>query len=362
MKRIYNFSAGPATLPIDVLQEVQADLIDYKGMGMSIMEMSHRSKTFESVLQEAKTLVRSLYGIDDSYEVLFLQGGASMQFSMVPLNFLQKNTHADVIETGVWVQKAIKEFKKVGDVSVVASASENNYRAIPELSKDLFHKDAAFAYLCSNNTIYGTQYQQFPDIGHSRLVADMSSDIMSRPLDISKFSLIFAGAQKNLGPAGVTLVLIKKSWLDLAVDPIASMLSYKTHAKADSMYNTSPVFPIYVLSLYLKWVQQMGGLDVMQANNAKKSQLLYDFIDSNPFYYCPVEKNSRSHMNVVFRINGDNQDLEAAFVKQAEESGLSGLKGHRLVGGLRASIYNAFDIKGIEALISFMSSFEKKYA
>ncbi|MEK9658207.1 MAG: 3-phosphoserine/phosphohydroxythreonine transaminase [bacterium] len=363
MKRIYNFSAGPATLPLPVLQEVQQELLDYQGSGMSIMEMSHRSQPYEEVLSKLKMSVRRLLSIPDTHDVLLLQGGASLQFSMVPYNFLVgQSGSAEVVETGVWVQKAIKEMQRLGKVRIVASSDTDEYRSIPDVSVSDFDAEAAYAYLCSNNTIYGTQWKHFPNTGDLPLVADMSSDMMSRPLDISKFSLIFAGAQKNLGPAGVTLVIIRRDWVEKAAEVPASMLSYQTHIKAGSLYNTPPTFAIYVMQKCMAWLESEGGIEVIAKRNQDKAMVLYDFIDSHPFYTCPVRETSRSLMNPVFLLGKGSTELEKLFVQEAAAVGLSGLKGHRLVGGLRASIYNAFPKEGIDALCEFMDAFAKKYA
>lgn len=360
-KRIFNFSAGPATLPLEALEEAQKELLNYKDLGMSVMEMSHRSAPFEAVLESAKASLTRLLSIPDTHEVLFVQGGASLQFSMVPMNFLAGSSEAaDVIETGVWVQKAIKEMEKIGPVRVVASSKDAEYKDIPSLSRSDFNPKAPYAYICSNNTIYGTQYHEIPDVGGLPLVADMSSDILSKPLDISKFSLIFAGAQKNLGPAGVTVLILRKSWLEKAAQTPASMLSYASYSKSNSMYNTPPTLAIYFLSLCLKQLEKRGTLSDIEKINHEKATLLYDFIDESKFYFCPVKERARSLMNPVFLMNKGGVDLEKAFVAAAKKEGLDGLKGHRLVGGLRASIYNAFPKEGIHALIDFMKRFEKE--
>ena len=360
-KRLFNFSAGPANLPEEVLLEAQEQLFNYHGAGMSIMEMSHRSKEFDAVIVSAEERFRRLYKISDDYAVLFLQGGASLQFSMVPANLKIEGKSADIVNTGSWTKKAIKEIAKETDYNVIASSDDKNFSYIPTLDPATFNKDASFFYTCSNNTIFGTQMKEFPNTGNVPLVCDMSSDILSRPLDINKFGLIFAGAQKNIGPSGVTVVIIRKDLAERASDSLPSMLQYRTQISNNSLYNTPPTFGIYIIDLVLKWVENNGGLAGMETKNREKAQLLYDAIDSNPFYYCPTAKDSRSDMNVVFRVTGDREDLEARFVKEATAAGLSGLKGHRSVGGLRASIYNAHPRAGVEALVNFMSDFAKQH-
>lgn len=358
--RIFNFSAGPATLPLEVLKQAQSELVNYQNAGMSLMEMSHRSKEFDAVIKQAKDRFIRILQIPDTHDVLFLQGGASLQFSMVPLNLMQSGQSADVINTGAWTKKAIKEIQKVGDCRIIATSQESNFNHIPQVSADQFDANAAFAYLTSNNTIFGTQFQSFPDTGDVPLVADMSSDILSRPLDISKFGIIFAGAQKNLGPAGITVVIIRKDLAERASEDLPTMLQYRTYLKSGSLYNTPPTFAIYIVNLVLKWIEDRGGLTAIEKANQEKASLLYSEIDSNPFYYTPTQEGSRSPMNVVFRITGDKEELEAKFVAEATEKELSGLKGHRSVGGLRASIYNAHPIEGCQALVEFMQEFAKR--
>ena len=357
-KRIFNFSAGPATLPEEILKTAQENLLNFNNTGMSIMEMSHRSKVFESVLDQAKSGLISLLDIPDTHEVLFLQGGASLQFSMVPINLKSNTNTALVMNTGSWTKKAIKEIKKEMTCTVISTSEDKNFSYIPTVDSSIFNQQADFAYLCSNNTIFGTQYKQFPDTGNIALVADMSSDILSRKLDVSKFGLIFAGAQKNVGPSGVTIVIIRKDLLSNVADNVPSMLQYKSFAESNSLYNTIPTFGIYMISLMTNWLQENGGLEEMEKKNNYKSQLLYDAIDSSNYYTCPVNQNDRSTMNVVFRI-GTNDELEKKFISEATQAGLDGLKGHRSVGGLRASIYNSHPVEGVEALISFMKEFQK---
>ena len=354
-KRIYNFSAGPATLPLEILEQAQNELLNFQDQGMSIMEMSHRSKTFESVLDEAKSGIKELLAVPDTHEVLFLQGGASLQFSMVAMNLKQVGVPAKLVNTGVWTKKAKKEIAKETQCDVVASSEQDNFMSLPSVNID--SSPASFVYICSNNTIAGTQYHTFPETNNIPLVADMSSDILSRPLDISKFGLIFAGAQKNVGPAGVTIVIIKKDLLERSDSQLPSMLNYNSFVDSNSLYNTIPTFGVYMISLTVKWLEKQGGLDVVEAKNKAKAQLLYDALDESDFYVSPVAKENRSLMNVVFRIK-DREDLEKLFVAEAEKKGLSGLKGHRSVGGLRASIYNAHPQEGVEALVEFMKMFE----
>lgn len=357
-KRIFNFSAGPATLPEELLKIAQENLLNFKDTGMSIMEMSHRSKVFEAVLNQAKSGLVSLLDIPDTHEVLFLQGGASLQFSMVPINLKTSINSSLVMNTGSWTKKAIKEIKKEMNCSIISTSDDKNFSYIPHVDEDIFNQQADFAYLCSNNTIFGTQYKTFPNTKEIPLVADMSSDILSRKLDISKFGLIFAGAQKNIGPSGVTIVIIRKDLLTRVSDATPSMLQYKSFADSNSLYNTIPTFGIYMISLMTNWLQENGGLDDMENKNNVKSNMLYDAIDASDYYSCPVNKNDRSTMNVVFRI-GTNDELEKKFIQEATQAGFDGLKGHRSVGGLRASIYNSHPLEGVERLIEFMSEFQK---
>lgn len=358
--RIHNFSAGPAALPTSVLETVQKELLNFQGAGMSVMEMSHRSKEYDAVICETQALVRSLLGVPDDYSVLFLQGGASMQFAQVPMNLYQKGNPVDVILTGSWTKKAVKEINKIGESRIVASSEDKNFSYIPKVSASDFNPSASYAKITSNNTIFGTQFHDFPDTGNVPLVADMSSDIMSRPLDVSKFGVIYAGAQKNLGPSGVTLVIVKNDLVERAPESLPTILQYRTQIANDSMFNTPPTFAIYMLGLVLKWVESQGGLATVAANNEFKAKKLYTMIDEHPFFYSPTAEDSRSYMNAVFRIEGDKEDLEKAFVSEAAKQGISGIKGHRSVGGLRASIYNAVSEADIDALIAFMHDFSKK--
>lgn len=358
--RVHNFSAGPATLPLSVLETAQRELLDFQNTGMSIMEMSHRSKAFEGVLNKTEADLRRLMGISDQYAVLFLQGGASLQFSMIPMNLAQDGKPVDVINTGVWSTKAIEELKKIAPYRVVASGEEASFRSIPKLETLEFNPNASYAYLTSNNTIYGTQWKAFPDTGNVPLVADMSSDILSREIDVNQFGLIFAGAQKNLGPSGVTVVIIRKDLAERAPDSLPTMLNYKTHIKNISMFNTPPTFGIYILGLVLQWIDAQGGVKALQKRNEEKAKVLYQFIEQSRFYYCPNAIEDRSSMNIVFRIHGNQEDLEKKFIEEATKSGLLELKGHRSAGGLRASLYNAQTLEGAKALVEFMKEFENR--
>ena len=357
-KRIFNFSAGPATLPWELLTRAQEECWNYNNEGMSIMEMSHRSKTFEEVHAHAKQGLIDLLNIPDNYDVLFLQGGASLQFSMVPMNLKQDEKPIDVINTGVWTKKAIKEIKKESECRIIASSEDDNFLSLPSITSDIIDPNSALTYMCSNNTIYGTQFKSFPDTGASPLVADMSSDILSRALDINQFGLIFAGAQKNIGPSGVTIVIIRKDLAERASEQLPSMLQYRSFIKTDSMYNTIPTFGVYMVGLMTDWLKDQGGINAIEERNQKKAKLLYDAIDESDYYHCPVERSARSDMNVVFKIKA-GESYEKQFVEEANKQGLSGLKGHRSIGGLRASIYNAHPEEGIRALIDFMKVFEK---
>jgi phosphoserine aminotransferase len=356
--RIYNFNAGPAALPLPVLEEIQANFLDFNGTGMSITEISHRSKAFEDVLADAIARTKRLLNLGDSYHVLFCQGGASMQFCMIPMNFLPGDESADFVNTGTWSTKAIKEAQLMGkNVRVVASSEDNNFSYIPKNIQ--FSADAAYVHITSNNTIKGTQWASFPDTNGVPIVCDMSSDIMSRPLDTSKFGLIYAGAQKNIGPAGVCMVIVRNDMLDVVPESIPTMLSYKTYVSKNSLFNTPPCFAIYTVQLIMKWLEEtVGGLENMEALNRKKSRQLYDFIDAGDFYHATAEADSRSLMNVTFRL--PNEELEKQFVQDALDQGLGGLKGHRSVGGCRASIYNAATTEAVESLVDFMKDFETK--
>jgi len=360
MSRKYNFYAGPATLPLPVLEQIQEEIVDYKGMGLSLIETSHRSKEYDQVHNEAVGLIKELLGIQENYKVIFLGGGATLQFSMVPLNFLGGGKTCAFAVTGSWAKKAYADAKKVGKVETVFDGAGSKYTTLPESDTFDISSEAAYMHVTSNETIEGLQWQHFPDTGKVPLVADMSSDIMSRPLPIEKFGIIYAGAQKNLGPAGVTVAMIRDDLLALCPDNLPAYLNYRTHAEKNSLYNTPPVFSIYALKLVLEWVKSKGGLRAMGEMAEKKANLLYDSIEeSGEFYRCPVEKNHRSKMNVVFRL--PDESLEKTFVEQATAEGMLGLKGHRSVGGCRASIYNAMPIEGVVALADFMRAFAAQY-
>lgn len=356
--RVYNFSAGPAVLPLEVLEKAQKELVSYGNSGMSVMEMSHRSKDYEAIIGEAEAKLRKIMEIPDNYSVLFLQGGASLQFAMVPLNLFRNSNKADYIESGMFASKALKEAKKFGEVNVVASSKSDNYSRIPSFSKEQFTKDADYFYICANNTIFGTKFNTYPDTGDVPLVADMSSCILSEKLDVSKFGLIFAGAQKNLGPAGVTVVIIRNDLLGFAKENIPTMLDYKVMVENESMYNTPPTYGIYMLKLVFEWIEEKGGIEAIEKINREKAALLYDFLDHSKLFKGTAVKEDRSLMNVTF-ITG-NSDLDAKFVKEATAAGFVNLKGHRSVGGMRASIYNAMPIEGIKGLVEFMAKFEKE--
>jgi phosphoserine aminotransferase len=356
--RIYNFSSGPAVLPVPVLEQIQRDLIALPGVGMSIMEVSHRSKVFEDVIQKAEADIRALASIPSNYKVLFLQGGASLQFSMVPLNLLAPGSTADYIITGSWTDKAAKEAKKVGTVNVAASTEADNFSRIPKQGELTLTPGAAYAHITSNNTIEGTQWHALPDVGDAPLVSDASSDLVCRPLDVSRFGLIYAGAQKNLGPSGVTLVIIREDLLARSTKQLHTMLNYAVHAENGSLYNTPPSFAIYTLGLVMRWIIDGGGLEAIGAVNARKAAKLYAELDRTGFWRPTASAEDRSLMNVTFRLA--TEELEKKFVKESTAAGFDGLKGHRSVGGMRASIYNAFPEDGVDALIEFMREFERK--
>jgi phosphoserine aminotransferase len=359
--RIHNFAAGPAVLPLPVLEEIQRDLIALPGVGMSILEISHRSSTFEAILERAEADIRKLANIPPNYRVLFLQGGASLQFSMVPMNLLAPGATADYIDSGSWADKAYKEAKKVGAAKIVATTKDDNYSRVPSQQELKLTPGAAYAHMTSNNTIEGTQFKQLPDVGGAPLVSDTSSDMFSRPIDVSRHALIYSGAQKNMGPAGVTVVIIREDLLQRSVEKKASlptMLDYSVHAENRSLYNTPPAFAVYALGLVMKWLFDEGGLTAIEKVNERKAAKLYGEIDRTGFYRGTAHKDSRSLMNVTFRLA--TEDLEKAFVNEATAAGLDGLKGHRSVGGMRASIYNAFPEEGVEALVQFMREFERK--
>ena len=358
--RVFNFSAGPAVMPESVLEQIQRDLIALPGVGMSILEISHRSKIFEGILAETDADIRALAGIPSNYKVLYLQGGASLQFSMVPMNLLGPGQTADYIDCGTWGEKAIAEARKVGAVNVAASTKADNYSRLPKQSELRLTPGAAYVHMTSNNTIEGTEYKTLPEVGDVPLVSDNSSDIFSGPLDISRHGLIYAGAQKNMGPAGITLVIIRDDLVarSKANTSLATMLNYAVHAENSSLYHTPPAFGVYAVGLVIKWLLGIGGLNAVGELNARKAGKLYTEIDRTGFYRGTANKDDRSLMNVTFRL--PSEELESTFVKQATAAGLDGLKGHRMVGGMRASIYNAFPEAGIDALVSFMQEFERK--
>jgi phosphoserine aminotransferase len=357
--RVYNFSAGPAVLPLPVLEEAQRDLVALPGVGMSVMEISHRSKAFDEIIHGAEAEMRTLGGIPDTYKVLFLQGGASLQFSMVPMNLLTPGATADYIITGDWAKKALKEAKKVGTTAVAATSESGRFKRIPKQSELTLTPNAAYVHMTSNNTLYGTQWHWLPDTGDVPLVSDSSSDMFSRPIDVSKFGLIYAGAQKNLGPSGVTVVIVREDLLARSADALPTMLNLKTHAENGSLYNTPPCFGIYILRLVLKWLTGAGGLSAIGRTNERKAKTLYDELDRTEFWKPHADRDSRSQMNVTFRL--PNEDLEKLFVKESTAAGFDGLKGHRSVGGIRASIYNAFPEQGVKDLVGFMQEFEKRH-
>lgn len=356
MSRVYNFAAGPAVLPEEVLKEAASEMLDYKNTGMSVMEMSHRSKAFEQIIQEAEQDLRDLMNIPDNYKVLFLQGGASTQFAMIPMN-LMKNKVADYIITGQWAKKAAAEAKKYGKVNELASSADKTFSYIPDVSKIEVSDDADYVYICHNNTIYGTTYHKLPDTKGKTLVADMSSDILSKPVDVTKYGLIFAGVQKNIGPAGTVVVIIREDLItDDVLEGTPTMLQYKVHADNKSLYNTPPAYGIYICGKVFKYLKELGGLEAMKIRNEEKAKTLYDYLDSSKLFKGTVVKEDRSLMNVPF-ITG-NKDLDAKFVKEAKEAGIENIKGHRTVGGMRASIYNAMPIEGVKYLVEFMKKFE----
>lgn len=359
MSRVYNFSAGPSMLPEAVLKKAAAEMLDYEGSGQSVMEMSHRSKVYDSIIKEAESLLREVMQIPDNYKVLFLQGGASSQFAMVPLNLMNKNKKADYVITGQWATKAFKEAARYGDAVAVASSKDKTFSYIPKLDKSMFRPDADYVHICMNNTIYGTVYHELPDTGDVPLVADISSCILSKPIDVTKFGVLYAGAQKNMAPAGLTVVIIREDLIGNAQDITPTMFNYKTHADADSMFNTPPCYTIYIAKLVLEWIKnEIGGLEKMQEINEKKAGILYDFLDNSKLFKGTVVPEDRSLMNVPF-VTG-NEELDAKFVKAATEAGFVNIKGHRTVGGMRASIYNAMPVEGVEKLVAFMKKFEEE--
>ena len=360
MARVYNFSAGPAVLPEEVLQEAADEMLDYRGTGMSVMEMSHRSKAYDTIIKEAEADLRELMNIPDNYKVLFLQGGASQQFAMIPMN-LMKNRVADYIVTGQWAKKAYQEASLYGKANKIASSEDKTFSYIPDCSDLPISEDADYVYICDNNTIYGTKFKTLPNTKGKPLVADVSSCFLSEPVDVTKYGVIYGGVQKNIGPAGVVIVIIREDLITEDVLPgTPTMLRYKIHADADSLYNTPPAYGIYICGKVFKWLKKMGGLEAMKERNEKKAKILYDYLDESKLFKGTVRKEDRSLMNVPF-ITG-NEELDAKFVKEAKEAGFENLKGHRTVGGMRASIYNAMPIEGVEKLVEFMKKFEAENA
>lgn len=360
MARVYNFSAGPAVLPEEVLKEAAEEMMDYRGCGMSVMEMSHRSKTYQTIIDEAEADLRDLIGIPDNYKVLFLQGGASQQFAMIPMN-LMKNKVADYIVTGQWAKKAWQEAGKYGKANKIASSEDKTFSYIPDCSDLPISEDADYVYICENNTIYGTKFKTLPNTKGKTLVADVSSCFLSEPVDITKYGIMYGGVQKNIGPAGVVIAIIREDLITGDVLPgTPTMLQYKTHADAGSLYNTPPAYGIYICGKVFKWLKKMGGLTAIKELNEKKAAILYDFLDQSSLFKGTVRKEDRSLMNVPF-ITG-SEELDAKFVKEAKEAGLESLKGHRSVGGMRASIYNAMPVEGVEKLVEFMKKFEAENA
>jgi phosphoserine aminotransferase len=360
-KRVFNFNAGPGALPLPVLERIREELLDWRGSGMSVMEMSHRSLEFEGILSEAEQRLRKLLTISEDYAVIFLQGGGSLQFTMAPMNLCLPGKPVDVLHTGMWTAKAIAELKKGVLHHVAGSTESEKFIRVPRQEEIHFSPDASYVHLCTNNTIEGTQYSVIPETGATPIVADMSSDIASRPMDVSKFGMIFAGAQKNLGPSGATLVIIRKDLAERADKNLPSLLQYRTEIKEKSLYHTPPTFAIYIVGLVLEWLESLGGITGMARLNDAKAKLLYDALDSDAFYTGPVEKSSRSKMNVVFRVAGGNESVEKEFAKQAAAASLAGTVGHRSVGGMRVSLYNAVTLEAVEALTSFMREFQRTH-
>lgn len=359
MNRVYNFSAGPSMLPLQVLEKAQKELVNYNNSAMSVMELSHRSGWFTDIITEAEQLLRELMGIPENYKVLFLQGGASQQFAAIPMNLFGENKKADYVNTGSWSKKAIKEAEKFGDIRVIASSEDKNFTYIPAVNKGMIDPEAAYVHITTNNTIEGTAFREVPDIGNVPLVADMSSNILSEEIDVSKFGLIYAGAQKNIGPAGLTVVIIREDLIGKAQDNCPTMLDFETHSESGSLYNTPPTFAIYMAKLVFEWIKELGGLKEIEKVNREKADILYRCIEESNMFTSPVERSSRSIMNIPFVT--PSKELDALFVKEAKEAGLETLKGHRSVGGMRASIYNAMPVEGVQALVEFMKKFEQKH-
>lgn len=357
MNRVYNFSAGPSMLPIEVLEKASKEMTNYNNTGMSVMEMSHRSAAYQDIIDTAEKTLREIMNIPDNYKVLFLQGGASTQFAMIPLNLLTGSKKANYVNTGAWSKKAIAEAKKYGEVNVVASSEDKTFTYIPELDKETFTKDADYFHITSNNTIYGTKFNELPDVGDVPIVADMSSNILSEEVDVSKYGVIYAGAQKNMGPAGVTVVIIREDLIGDPQDITPTMLKYKTHSDKGSMFNTPPTYSIYVAGMVFEWIKELGGIGAIQKRNEEKAKLIYDYLDSSKLFKGTVAQKDRSLMNIPFVLPTD--ELNAEFIKEAADRGMVNLKGHRTVGGMRASIYNAMPVEGVKKLVDFMKEFEE---
>ncbi len=358
-KRVLNFNAGPAALPLPVLERIREELLDCGGSGMSVMEMSHRSAEYEAIQSRAEQELRRHMAIPEDYSVLFLQGGGSLQFAMVPMNLYVPGKPVDVLQTGMWTSKAIGELKKIAAHRLAASTEAEKFTRVPRASEIALDANASYVHMATNNTIEGTQWTAIPDTGAVPLVADMSSDILSRPMDVRRFGLIFAGAQKNLGPSGVTIVIVRRDLLERADKNLPAILQYRTHAKERSLYHTPPTFAVYIVGLVLEWIEKEGGVAAIEKRNANKARLLYDALDAGGFYTCPVERESRSRMNVVFRVAGGNETVEKQFVQEAAAAGSVGLAGHRSVGGIRVSLYNAVTVAAVESLAGFMSEFQR---
>jgi len=359
-KRAFNFNAGPAAMPLPVLEKMRDEMLDYAGTGMSVMELSHRSADFEAINDKTEKSLRRLLAVPDDYAVVFLQGGASLQFAMAPMNLAVASKPVDVLHTGAWTKKAIEEINKVAASRLAATGEAQKFTRLPKASEISFDANASYVHICTNNTIEGTQWHSIPETGNVPLVGDMSSDILSRPVDVKRYGLIFAGAQKNMGPSGVTVAIIRKDLAERGSDKISKILQYRTFIKDRSLYNTPPTFGIYAMGLVFDWIEAQGGLAAIEKRNEAKAKLLYDTLDAGSYYNCPVEKDCRSRMNIVFRVAGGDEAVEKNFAKEATAAGLVGLKGHRSVGGMRASLYNAVTIEAVQALVSFMRDFEKK--
>lgn len=359
MERVYNFNPGPGTLPLSVLEQAQQELLNYQSTGMSIAETSHRSKEYEALNADTEARIKQLLGLGDDYRVLFLQGGASLQFAMIPYNFLPAGATADYILTGSWSEKAYKEASKIGQVRTAATTKEEAYRRIPRADEIKLGESPAYVHITTNNTIYGTQWHTVPEVGDAPLIADMSSDILCRPLEANKFSLIYAGAQKNIGPSGVTVVIMRQSCIDTSPDALPAILQYATHAKNNSLYNTPPSLAVYIVNLVVRWIEEQGGLAAMETRNTEKAQAIYSIIDQSGGFYRPhAQTEARSLMNITFRL--ESEDQEKQFISEATKQGMVGLKGHRSVGGIRASVYNAMTLEGCQALAAFMTDFMQK--